>query len=102
MTVITPGHTYELENFEGGLPQTLKFIHKEPSTVDPTELVTITNGTTNEELLEVLLDRLNFLQSKFPCRENALAITNIEQGLLWLNRRTQNRVKRGVEGKQLA
>jgi len=57
------------------------------------------NGITNEDLLRVLLDRLEtFQQSKFKCRENAIAITNIEQALLILEYRTKNRILRGVEG----
>lgn len=104
MKVNVPGHTYELANFENkeGQGQTLQFIHKEPKEEGSTELVTISDGTTNEEVLEVLIDRMNFLQSKFPCRENAIAITHFETGLMWLTKRTADRVKRAVEGKQIA
>jgi hypothetical protein len=57
------------------------------------------NGITNEALLAIVLDRLNYFQKgKYACRENALAITNIEQGLMWLNQRTRERMKRQVEG----
>lgn len=100
MKVITAGHKYELKNFENkeAPGQTIQFIEKVSAPENPTQLTTVNDGTTNEEVLEVILDRLNHLNSKFPCRENALAITNIEQGLMWLNRRTANRVSRGVEG----
>ena len=98
-----PGHQYELSNFEkkDQQGQILQFIHKEPKEEGSTELITISDGTTNEEILEVLIDRMNFLQSKFPCRENALVITKLEESLMWLNKRTQDRMKRNVEGKQL-
>ena len=98
-----PGHQYEMSNFENKdqQGQILQFIHKEPKEEGSTELVTISDGTTNEEVLEVLIDRMNFLQSKFPCRENALVITKLEESLMWLNKRTQDRMKRNVEGKQL-
>jgi len=56
------------------------------------------NGVTNEALLAIVLHRLRILNEKFPCRENSLAITNIEQGQMWLEQRTRNRQKRGVEG----
>lgn len=104
MTVLTPGHTYELSNFENKdvAGQTLQFIHKEPIHEGTTDLKTISDGTTNEELLEVLIDRMKFLQYKFPCRENAIVITNLEESLMWLNKRTSDRLKRNVEGKQLA
>ncbi len=103
MKVNVPGHQYELSNFENkeNPGQLLQFIHKEPKEEGSTELETIADGTTNEELLEVLLDRLNFLQAKFPCRENAIAITKLDEALLWLNKRTADRIKRNVEGKQL-
>ena len=97
------GHQFEMSNFENKdqQGQILQFIHKEPKEEGSTELVTISDGTTNEEVLEVLIDRMNFLQSKFPCRENALVITKLEESLMWLNKRTQDRMKRNVEGKQL-
>lgn len=59
------------------------------------------NGCQNEDVLEILLHRLGQLQKAFPCRENALAITNIEQGYLWLKRRTELRQQQGVEGLNL-
>jgi hypothetical protein len=104
MIVITPGHNYELVNFENkeARGQTIQFIQKEPVSEGSTELKTVADGTTNEELVEVLINRMNYLQSKFPCRENALAITKFEEGLMWLNKRTADRVKRNVEGKQIA
>lgn len=43
-----------------------------------------------------------YLQSKFPCRENAIVITKLEESLMWLEKRTLDRKKRNVEGKQLA
>jgi len=103
MKVNIEGHQYELFNFENKdkQGQILQFIQKEPKEKDSTELVTIHDGTTNEEILEVLIDRMNFLQSKFPCRENALVITRLEESLMWLNKRTSDRLKRGVEGKQI-
>ena len=103
MKVNTEGHQYELSNFENKdqVGQILQFIHKEPKEEGSTELITIADGTTNEELLEVLINRMNFLQSKFPCRENAIVITKLEESLMWLNKRTEDRLKRNVEGKQL-
>jgi hypothetical protein len=57
------------------------------------------NGVANEDLLVMVLTRLEgFQNSEFRCRENALAITAIEEALLWLRKRTLGREKRGVEG----
>jgi len=57
------------------------------------------NGLTNEILLAIVIDRLQGFQSgKFACRENALALTKLEEAVHWLNHRTQQRLARGVEG----
>lgn len=112
MKILTEGHRYELANFENKdelQNQVIQFIEKEAYTIknesDPTftatQLVTVNDGTTNEEVLEVLIDRLQYLNGKFPCRENSIAITKLEEALMWLNKRTADRVKRGVEGKNL-
>lgn len=99
MKAIIEGHRYELENFEDTdlSGQTIQFIQKEH--VPGIGLETVRDGTTNEEVLAVLIDRMNYLQAKFSCRENAIAITNLEQALMWLNKRTEDRKARGVEGK---
>lgn len=59
------------------------------------------NGTTLEEMLRVSIERLTHLNGMFPCRENSLAITKMEEALMWLNKRTENRKARGVEGKHI-
>ena len=59
------------------------------------------NGTTLEEMLKVSIERLQQLNGMFPCRENSVAITKMEEALMWLNKRTENRKARGVEGKHI-
>ena len=57
------------------------------------------NGLTNEALLAVLIDRMRGFQSgQFKCRENAIALTHLEDALHWLQHRTRQRMQRGVEG----
>ena len=57
------------------------------------------NGTTIEDVLDVLAARLRGFQSgPFKCRENALAITAIEEARNWLLQRTRARQAQGVEG----
>lgn len=103
MKTLTPGHKYELENFEAkDQPgQTLQFIEKTPVVEGGSELRTVNDGTTNEDVLRVLIDRLGTMQAKFPCRENAIVVTHLETALLWLEKRTADRKARGVEGKHL-
>lgn len=57
------------------------------------------NGITNEVLVNIVLHRLQVLQSgKFPCQENEEAIALARDLLATLKRRTENRVSRGVAG----
>lgn len=57
------------------------------------------NGITSEVLIAICIDRLRSFQAgPFACRENAIALTHCEEGLMWLQRRTVARIKRGVEG----
>lgn len=56
------------------------------------------NGAFVEGVIEAARQRLQFFQeSKFKCRENAIAITKLEEALQWLQWRTMNREQRGVE-----
>ena len=57
------------------------------------------NGCHQEDLLAIVIDRLQSFQAgKYACRENALALTKIQEAMHWLNHRTNERVNRGVEG----
>lgn len=57
------------------------------------------NGLTQEVLIAICCDRLRSFQSgQFACRENALALTKLEEAQHWLHHRTQQRMSRGVEG----
>ena len=90
----SPGHNYVLQNHEARTAQELVFVEK---ALVEGQFVTIQEGTTNEEVLACLIDRLGKLQHKCACRENAIAITKLEEALMWLNFRTANRKARGVE-----
>lgn len=57
------------------------------------------NGVMGEDLINIVIDRLqHFNRSEFACRENAMAITKLEEALMWLRKRTVSREQRGVEG----
>lgn len=57
------------------------------------------NGVTQEALLAIVADRLRSFQAgPYACRENALALTKIEEAQHWLLSRTRSRMSRGVEG----
>lgn len=57
------------------------------------------NGLTHEALLAILIDRLqSFQKGPFSGRENAIALTHLEDAQHWLQHRTRARMARGVEG----
>ena len=57
------------------------------------------NGVTHEALLAIVADRLRSFQAgPYACKENACALTHIEEALHWLHWRTIKRMQRGVEG----
>lgn len=96
MKVLTPGHLYELDNSEGhDIKEHIQFIQKEEVNG---ELKTICNGTTNEEVLRVLIDRLKFLNGLMPSHYNESAISGLMAVLKVLEQRTEERKARGVEG----
>jgi hypothetical protein len=89
-------NVYELDNLANiADKQTITFYKKN---IDGTEI----DGTTLEEMLRVSITRLKDLNNRFGCRENSIAITKLEEALMWLNKRTQDRIERGVEGKHVA
>ena len=57
------------------------------------------HGLTAEDLLEICRHRLQCFQtSDYACRENAVALTKIEEALMWLNHRVEDRAERNVLG----
>lgn len=101
--VIRPGHLYKLANFEDAHGfQIIQFIEKEPKFQGSNELVTIADGTTNEAILEMLIDRCEGLFAKFPSDETAQAIVHLKAALDQFELRTLRRIARNVEGKPLA
>jgi len=57
------------------------------------------NGISNEALLAIVEDRLlGFQSGQYACRENAVALTKLQECMMWLMKRTRDRMARGVEG----
>jgi hypothetical protein len=103
MKELVPGHKYTVANFESKEEdQTIQFIHKEPTGEPDNSMKTISDGTTNEELICVLIERMEFLNGKFPCQENEYTIMSLKQAWAWQHNRTLNRERRNVEGKHTA
>jgi len=57
------------------------------------------NGVNEESLVAVLIHRLeSFQKGPYSCRENAIALTKLQEALHWMHHRTLDRTKRKVEG----
>lgn len=57
------------------------------------------HGVIDTDLLEIVRDRLKgFQNGEFSTRENACALTHIEEALMWMNRRVEDRIERNVLG----
>lgn len=102
MKILVEGHKYELENHENkSAPgQAIQFIQKEKvhRADGEDEFKTVSDGTTNEEVLAVLIDRLKTMYVKLPSHHTQQAIENLQDALMWLNARTAERKARNVEG----
>ncbi len=56
------------------------------------------NGCQINDLIYIALVVIRDLNRQFPCRENSITITKLEEALHWLDARKQDREKRNVEG----
>lgn len=48
---------------------------------------------------KIIIEKLN---KNFPCRENAMVITKLDEAIMWSKKRTEDREQRGVEGESKA
>ncbi len=92
-------HEYQIIGlFEGiGVSKTLGRItfQNGPINVDGNGI----NGVQNEDLLAIVIDRLEGFQSgKYACQENAIALSQCKAALETLQSRTKARAALGVEG----
>ncbi|MCP3730431.1 hypothetical protein M9978_08315 [Sphingomonas sp. MG17] len=100
-------HLYMIEGFDTSTNPSCPFVERHGA---PAQHATVlfqngpinevgVNGVTQEALLAIVADRLRSFQAgPYACRENALALTKIEEAQHWLQQRTLERMRRGVEG----
>lgn len=87
-------HEYGVDLPEGGNALIINF-QNGPISADGNGV----NGLTQEVLLAIVADRLrSFQKGPYSCKENACALTHIEEAMHWLQQRTLERMRRGVEG----
>lgn len=56
------------------------------------------NGCQVTDVIAVAKHIIEELNKKFPCRENAVTITKLDEALMWQEKRTKDREVRNVEG----
>jgi len=99
MKTVIPGYVYELGSYKPhGISQILQFAHTAPRAAGDDVVEELDDGTTTEEVIMVLMDRLTFLNAKLPSAHNTRAIFNLRRALDELHARTADRVRRQVEG----
>ncbi len=57
------------------------------------------DGMQIEDIILVIVEIIKSFNSKYPCRENSIVITKLEEAHLWCLKRKMDREKRAVEGK---
>lgn len=99
MDEIGPGgahHIYSIQSVEGDAVQTTVFFQK-----GARKEVGSQHGVIDSDLLEIVRDRLNaFQEGPFASEYNAQALVHIEQALVWMNKRVEDRIARNVLGKE--
>lgn len=56
------------------------------------------NGCQVTDVIAAAKHIIEQLDVKFPCRENAMTITKLDEALMWQTKRTMDRESRNVEG----
>jgi hypothetical protein len=80
-----------------GVAPTVKFTIQS----DPISEVGV-NGCQATDMLLYIKCLFESLNEAFPCHENTVTIQKLTEALDWQEQRTNNRIKRGVEGKNQA
>lgn len=56
------------------------------------------NGCQIDCMIEAAKKIIEGFNKDFPCRENSMVITKLDESLMWLRERTRNRELAGIEG----
>lgn len=56
------------------------------------------NGCQIDDVIRWAKEKIELFNKEFPCIENSLVITKLDEALLWLYERKRERESRGIEG----
>jgi hypothetical protein len=89
MKALDKGHLYEISSYDGYLRQEIRFMKREgvgyPGNFGKYA------GTNCQELLRVLIDRIQYLDNQIECKENKKIIKKLSKSLLLLETRALKR-----------
>lgn len=90
MDILESGYKYSLRNFKGGLSQEIRFTQK---------LITgeFVDGTTNEEVVDMMIARMYALQAKNPSPENQCIIIMLKSIKELLSKRLSKKIRKNEE-----
>lgn len=87
MKILTPGHVYELSDLDGDGVQVLRFVQRVGPAYPGNARAEA--GTTIQEVLRCLIERLHYVDGQVPCLETDIATGLIESALALLEIRAQ-------------
>lgn len=100
-------HLYQITGFDTASNPSDPFVARYGKSSDHTTIIFQNgpigeagyNGGSIEALLAIVRDRLEGFQSgQYASDDNACALANVEAAMGWLQKRTRERIARGVEG----
>lgn len=94
MRVLDDGHAYSVDNYDGDWPQTLVFVKREGSGYPFN--VGHHAGTNCQEVLRVLIDRVEYLQKQIPCAANESILQHLRLALRDFELRAAQRHNRAL------
>lgn len=92
MKILDVGHRYELLCLDGNKRQVLQFVKRWDK--DPTKFPGNANsypGTTMQDVLHCLCNRIRYLNNQIPCIENELILRNLQESIFLLEQRAASR-----------
>jgi hypothetical protein len=90
MDILESGYVFKLQSFKGEFPQEIRFTQK---------LITgeFVDGTTNEEVVDMMIARMYALQVKNPSPENQCVIILLKSIKELLSKRLSKKIKKNEE-----
>ena len=97
MKILDAGHHYELDGYDEGPPQQIRFLKREKEPFNASSY----GGTNCQELLRALIDRAKYLQNQKPCAETEAIVGLLSTALMLFETRAARVKERIIEFRDL-